>query len=68
MLLHRLGGDADGLDQAIDHVRDYLSDELRCLTNRELCDQLRPLGEKLQKKHQRLPRISALGAYSQESG
>ena len=68
MLLHRLGGDADGLGQAIDQVRDYLSDDLRCLSNRELRDQLRPLGEKLQQEHQRLPRISALGTYSQESG
>ena len=70
MLLARLVAENDdvGLDQAIGRVREYLSGDLRYLTSQELCDQLRPLGEKLQQEHQRLPRISALGTYSQESG
>ena len=64
MLLARL--DAAGLDQAIGQVREYLSDDLRYLPCQALCDQLRPLGEKLQQEHQRLPRIFAI--YSQQSG
>lgn len=70
MLLNRLAADNDDecLDQAIGQVRDFLPDDLRRLTSQELCDQLRPLGEKLQREHERLPRISATTTYSQESG
>lgn len=70
MLLARLvaENEAANLDQAIGRVREYLSDDLRYLTCQALCEQLRPLGETLQQEHRRLPRIAALGTYSQESG